>query len=176
MASNGSCFLVTWIIFIKPPLGGRPNTKPGDHGTPNTHNRWFILFHHVWEPTWIDIPCNSIWLRARSHMTSHHTCESVTTLQDLGGVLGRPLDTFIWALTISWSQLLACMWSGCKKPKVVKMHGSQTTALEGMQTMDRETWPLVTYELVEFERKPAKVRDFRKIINRFREIREYNSN
>ena len=28
----------------KTPLGGRPNTKPGDHGTPNTHNRWYILF------------------------------------------------------------------------------------------------------------------------------------
>jgi hypothetical protein len=42
--------------------------------------------------------------------------------------------------------------------------------------MDRQTWPLVTYELVEFERKPAKVRDFRKIINRLKEIREYKSN
>jgi hypothetical protein len=39
MASNGSCFMVTWTIFQKPPLGGRPNTKPGDHGTPNVHNR-----------------------------------------------------------------------------------------------------------------------------------------
>ena len=25
--------------FQKPPFGGRPNTKPGDHGTPNVHNR-----------------------------------------------------------------------------------------------------------------------------------------
>ena len=38
-ASNGSCFMVTWTIFQKPPLGGRPTTKPGDPGTPNTHNR-----------------------------------------------------------------------------------------------------------------------------------------
>ena len=37
---------VKWIMFhghldcfFKPPLQGRPNTKPGDHGTPNTHNR-----------------------------------------------------------------------------------------------------------------------------------------
>ena len=30
--------------FPKQPLRGRPNTKPGDHGTPNVHNRWFILF------------------------------------------------------------------------------------------------------------------------------------
>ena len=41
------------------------------------------------------------------HMTSHYTRESVTTLPDFGGVLGRPLDTFFWALTISWSWLLA---------------------------------------------------------------------
>ena len=38
------CFMVAWIIFKKPPFGGRPNTKPGDHGTLNVHNRWFILF------------------------------------------------------------------------------------------------------------------------------------
>ena len=31
----------------------------------------------------------------------------MTTLHDFGGVLGRPLDTFFWALTISWSRLLA---------------------------------------------------------------------
>ena len=98
--------------FQKPPLGGRPNTKPGDHGTPNAHNRWFILFYHVWGPAWIEIHWNSIWLRARSHMTSHYTWGSVTTLHDFGGVLGRPLDTFFWALTISWSRLLARVWSG----------------------------------------------------------------
>jgi hypothetical protein len=38
MASNGSRFMVTWIIFKKPPLGGRSNTIPGDHGTLNAHN------------------------------------------------------------------------------------------------------------------------------------------
>jgi hypothetical protein len=42
---------IKWIMFHgrldyfqKPPLEGRPNTKPGDHGTPNAHNRWCILF------------------------------------------------------------------------------------------------------------------------------------
>ena len=40
--------------FQKPPLGGRPNTKPeGDHGTLNAHNRWFILFL-----SWLRIPTN----------------------------------------------------------------------------------------------------------------------
>jgi len=71
MASNGSCVMVTWTISRKPPLGGRPSTKPGDHDTLNTHHRWFILFYHGWEPAWIKTHWNSIWLRARSHMTSH---------------------------------------------------------------------------------------------------------
>jgi hypothetical protein len=33
---------VSWSLGLfsqKPPLGGRSNTKPGDHGTPNVHNR-----------------------------------------------------------------------------------------------------------------------------------------
>jgi hypothetical protein len=38
----------------------------------------------------------------------------MTTLHDFGGVLGRPLDTFFWALTISWSRLLARVYSGPK--------------------------------------------------------------
>ena len=98
--------------FSKPSFGGRLNTKPGDHGTPNVHDRWFTLFYHVRGPTWIEIHWNNIWLRTQSHMASNYSWESMTTLCDFGSVLGRPLDTFIWALTISWSQLLARVWSG----------------------------------------------------------------
>jgi hypothetical protein len=105
---------VSWslgISFQKPPLGGRPNTKPGDHGNVNAHNQSFILSYHVWEPTWIKIHWTSIWLRTRSHTASHYTWGSMTTLQAFGGFLGRPLDTFFWALTISRSWLLAhIMW------------------------------------------------------------------
>ena len=100
-------FMVTWDYFQKPPLGGRPNTKPlGDHGTMNTRNHWFVLFYHVWGPALIGIHWNSIRLRARSHMTSHYTWGSVTTLHNFGGVLGhRGLWTlFFWALTIPWSR------------------------------------------------------------------------
>ena len=86
--------------FQKPPLGGRPNTKPGDHGTPNAHNRWFILFYHVWGPAWIEIHWNSIWLRVRSHMTSHYTWGSVTTLHDFGGGCWDNL----WTLSFGLSQ------------------------------------------------------------------------
>ena len=109
---------IKWIMFHgnldyfqKPRLWSRPNTKPWDSGTPNTHNHWFILVYHVWGPAWIDIHRNSIWLRARSHMTSHYTWESMTTLHDFGSVLGQPLDTFFWALIISWSRLLAHVWN-----------------------------------------------------------------
>jgi hypothetical protein len=95
MASNGSCFIVTLDCFHKPPLGGRPNTKLGDQGTPNAHNRWFILIYQAWGHAWIESHWNSIWLRARSHMTSRYTWRSVTTPHDFGGVLGEPLDTFL---------------------------------------------------------------------------------
>ena len=40
---------IKWLMFPghldyfqKPPIGGSPNTKPGDHGIPESHNRWFI--------------------------------------------------------------------------------------------------------------------------------------
>jgi hypothetical protein len=78
-----------------------------DYGTMNACICWSILFYHAWEPTWIDFHWNNIWLRARSHVTSHYSWGSVTTLHGFGGVLGRPLDTFFWALTLSWSRLLA---------------------------------------------------------------------
>ena len=97
--------------FQKTSLGGTPNTKLGDHGTPNSNNGWFILFYHVWGPARIEIHWYNIWLRARSHMASHYTWGSTTTLHDFGSVLRRSLDTFFWALTISWSRLLACVWS-----------------------------------------------------------------
>ena len=100
----------------KPPLACRPSTKLGDHGTLNAHNCWFNLFYHVWGPAWIEIHWNSIWLRAWSDMTSHYTWRSMTMLHDFGGVLGQPLDTFFWALTISWSRLLARVWSGPNLP------------------------------------------------------------
>ena len=74
----------------------------------------------MWEPAWIEIHWNNIWLRARSHMASHYTWRSVTTPHDFGGVLGRPLDTSVWALTSSWSWLLACVWSG---PKLLLFKG-----------------------------------------------------
>ena len=89
LASNGPCFVLTWFLLKEPPLGGRPNTKPGDHGTLNAHNRWFILFYYVWGYAWIEIHRNSIWLRTQSHMTSHYTWGSITKVHDYGSVFGH---------------------------------------------------------------------------------------
>ena len=84
--------MVTWISFQNHLL--EVGTKPGDRVTPNAHNHWFILFYHVWGPTWKKIHWNGIWLRAWTHTASHYTWGSGTTLHAFGGVLGRPLDTF----------------------------------------------------------------------------------
>jgi hypothetical protein len=92
---------IEWIMFHghldyfqKPSLGGRCNTNMDEHGTPNAHTHCFILFHHVWGPTWIEIHWEFIRLRAQPHMVSHYTWGCVTILHDFGGVLERPLDTF----------------------------------------------------------------------------------
>jgi hypothetical protein len=60
-------------LFSKnPPLGGKPNTKPRDNGTLNAHHHRLILFHHVRGPVCVEIHRISMWLRARSHTTSHY--------------------------------------------------------------------------------------------------------
>ena len=121
--------------FQQLPFGGRPNTKPGDHGTPNAHHRWFILFYHTWGPAWTKIHWNSIWLRVQYDMPSHYTRGSVTTLHDVGGVLGRPLDTFFWALTMSWSRLFARVWSGPRCGRVLKEYWEFDTTSQYTQAI-----------------------------------------
>ena len=111
MASNGSCFVVTRTIFKNHLMKVGLTQNRETTATPNAHNRWFLLFYHVWEPAWIEIHGNSIWSRTWSHMTSHYTWGSMTTLHNFGGGLERPLDTFFRALTISWSRHLARVWS-----------------------------------------------------------------
>ena len=100
--------------FRKPPPGGRPNTKLWDHGTLSVRNIAFILLYHARGPFWIENHRDTIWLRAWSHMTSHYPWGSVATLHDFGGGLGTTFGhiAFFWALTISWSWLLARLWSG----------------------------------------------------------------
>ena len=80
--------------FRKPPLGGRPNTKPEDHGTQNSHTRWFILFSSYVRARMNRNSLKSQLVEGRSHMTSPSTRGSVTALHDFGGILALPLDTF----------------------------------------------------------------------------------
>ena len=40
----------TILEVSRPPLGGRPNTKLGDHGTLNAHNCRSIIFYYAWGP------------------------------------------------------------------------------------------------------------------------------
>ena len=112
MASNGTCFMVTWTIFKSHLL------EVGLTQNQETMTFWTLIivglsyFIMRDDSTWIEIHWNSIWLRTR-HVWLH------TTLEDpyVRGVLGQLWDTFFWALTISWSRLLApCVWSGPSQP------------------------------------------------------------
>ena len=124
--------------FQKPHLGGRPNTKLGDHDIPNVHNRWFILFYHVWGPAWIDIHWISIWSRTQSQMTSHYTWGPVTTLHDFEGGLGRPWTLSFGLSKSSWSQLLARVLSGPKPwNKTLDKQPNHSHQFE----RDKTTWP-----------------------------------
>ena len=109
-----------WITFHghldcfqkKSPLGGRLNTRSRDHDTLNVHNHWFILFYHAWRPVWIEIHWNSIWLRTRSHMTSHYTWRSVATLW-FWRCLGTAFGHFLLGSHNSMVTALgSCVWSG----------------------------------------------------------------
>ena len=106
IASNGSCFMFTWTIFqnhlLEVDLTQNQETMALCRSQPLLYSVMSCTRN-----TWIEIHWNSIWLRAPSHMTSHYTWRFVTTLHDFGGVMRRPLDTFVWALTMSWSRLLA---------------------------------------------------------------------
>ena len=92
-ASNGSCSMVTWIIKKKNHLlevGLTQNRETMALWNPTTIDLFYFIMCK--DPTWIQIHWNSIWLRARLHMTSNYTWGPMTTLRDFGNVLGQPLD------------------------------------------------------------------------------------
>ena len=111
--------------FQKSPLGGRPNTKLGDHGTMNAHNRWFILFYRVWGPACIKIHWNSIgW--GPSHIWLHTTLEGPWPHYMTLGVCWDGLSTLSFGL------------SQCHG------HGSRfmcEAALRATSHMSQELWP-----------------------------------
>ena len=92
MASNESCFPGQLDYFQKPPLGDRPDTKSGDHGTPNAHNCWFNLLSCARTR----MNRNSLKCHLVEGMVMHnfyYTWGSMTTLHEFERVVGRLLDT-----------------------------------------------------------------------------------
>ena len=87
MASNGSCFMVTWIVFKNHLLEVGLTQNRETMALPMLKKCWFILFFHVWGLT-------------------NYTCGYMIKLHDFEGVLGRHLDIFF----LKWSQFLACGW------------------------------------------------------------------
>ena len=60
--------------FQKPPLGGRPDTKPPrDHATPNSHDRRFTLVYRVWGLTRIEKSSKKAFGWGPGHVRLHTT-------------------------------------------------------------------------------------------------------
>ena len=108
-ASNGACFMVTWDFYQKPPLGGRPYTKPWKAALQmltTVDLPYFIMCEDMHENKFIQ---NNCWSRAWSHTTSQYTW--VTTQNDFGGVLWRPLSHFHLGSHNSMGTALGLRWS-----------------------------------------------------------------
>ena len=100
MASNGPCYMVTWIIFkndlseVDLHKTGRPwhfeRSRPLVYSISSCvrtrMNRNLLKYHLVEGPVTYGF---TLHLRIRDHTTWFE------------GVMGRPLDAFFWALTIS---------------------------------------------------------------------------
>ena len=73
MASNGSCFMVTWIIFKNHLLevGLTQNRKTIPLWNLTTVDLLYFIMCE--DPAWIENHRNNIWLRAWPHMSSHYT-------------------------------------------------------------------------------------------------------
>jgi hypothetical protein len=107
---------IRWTMFHcrldclqKSPLGGKPNTKPGDHDIPNVHNRWSILFYHVWGPAWIEIALG--W--GLGHIWLHTTLEGPWPHYMILEVSWNGVWTFsLGPSQFQWSRLSARVWSG----------------------------------------------------------------
>ena len=120
MASNGSCFMVTWTTFkihllevgltqTRETMALRMLTTVGlfyFNLCEDPHELKFIELAFGWGP-------GHVWLRT--------TLRSMTTLHEFGGVLGRPLLTFFWAGShnfmvtalgscVKWPLSIQCPW------------------------------------------------------------------
>jgi hypothetical protein len=94
MASNGSCFMVTWIVFNNHvfEVGLKQNRETMALWESQCH-QFIIFLSCVRTPPLHVMNLYSIWLRASSDLTSHYAWGPVILLHDFGSVLGQPLDT-----------------------------------------------------------------------------------
>ena len=99
MASNGSCFMVTWIAFKNHLLevGLTQNQETTTLQNLTTVNFLYCIMCE--DPAWIEFHWNSIWLRACSPMTSHYIWKPMTLLHDSRSVLDG-----LWTLSFGLSQ------------------------------------------------------------------------
>ena len=112
LASKGSCFIVTWTIFknhlMEVPL--TQNRETMALWTLTTIGLFYFIMcedPHEWKFTKITFG----W--GPSHIQLHTTREGLWPHYMILEVCWDGLwDTFFWALTISWSRLLARVWSG----------------------------------------------------------------
>ena len=116
---HGSWFMVTWAIFKNHLLKVGLTQNRETMALRTLTIVGLFCFMICEDSAWIEIHWNSIWLRTRSHMTSHYTWGTLTTLHDFEGVLGWPLDTFFRALNfvvmalglwVKWP-LVMCLWA-----------------------------------------------------------------
>ena len=74
MVSNGSCFMVIWIIFKNHLLGVDLTQNQETMAFRTLTTTDLLYFYHVWRSAWIEIDWNSIWLRV-GHIWLHTTPE-----------------------------------------------------------------------------------------------------
>ena len=115
MAPNGSWFMVTWSIFQNRLLKVGLTQNREDDGTLWTLTTMdlvgFIMCEDPHEWKLIEIAFGEGF----GHIWLHTTLEGPWPHQMILEVCSDGLwDTFFWALTMSWSRLLAHVWSGPK--------------------------------------------------------------
>ena len=93
MASNGSCYMITWTIFQNHLLEVGLTQNHEIMALRNLTTVDLLNLSCVGTLTWAKVPWNNNWFKDRSHMASHYAWGTVTTLHAFGSVLGRPLDT-----------------------------------------------------------------------------------
>ena len=115
VASNGSCFFVgTWNICKNHlfEVGLTPNSDNKALWKLTTVDSFYFIMCE--DPAWMQLQWNSIEL-----VEGLVTCDFYTTPEGptwFWKCLGTAYGDYVWAFTISWSWLLARVWSGPKTP------------------------------------------------------------